>query len=245
MAVNFNLGNDTGYFPFKPSYLASSLRKLIANGDLRQGSVFLDIGGGAGWPVIEAAEAGLNAYAIEINKKLVEDGKNNIKNARKNKLISPDTSCEIIEGSYFPEEYIECRKKGQTIATKYENGVFTWVVCGELIRGQFDDAKIKEVFYPVATSPDHYELLGIGLDDVDIFFSYTWGIELPSQLELFSKYGKKDAVMLSVAARSLIKHEDLMKDLGLKYEEFADYYPSCVQRPAYRYNKIQKIMKHF
>lgn len=54
--------------------------------------------------------------------------------------------------------------------------------------------------------------------DVAIFFSYSWGIELPSQLEIFSRYASADAVFLNETAAEPEKHEELLEKLGLQQE---------------------------
>ncbi len=58
----------------------------------------------------------------------------------------------------------------------------------------------------------------VALQYEDIFFSYAWGIELPSQLEIFSRYAASDALFLNETAAEPEKHEELLTRLGLEQE---------------------------
>ena len=137
--------------------------------------------------------------------------------------------CSVVQGSYYPQEYIQRRASGSAVTLAHED-MFWQLLPGDggatLWPFSYEDAKKDRVFHPVATKPDPYKRLGISLSTVDVFFSYTWGPELPSQLELFSLYANPSAIFLNETAEEPYHHPQLLEELGLQQEMLREW-----QRP--------------
>ncbi len=203
---------STGFVPYISGVLGTYLRKLIESGSLNPGSNFLDLGAGRAERLLEAAESGLDAYGIEITPALVEAA--NIKiEAAKGRLNG--RACKVTEGSYYPRDYIELREKGQAFALEYEREFFD--------RHESLQAQKDRIFHPVASVNDPFEELGIAFSEVDAFWSYTWGPELASQIEILSMFAKTGAFLLNVSAnhplcKQLLDELNLVERLGLSRE---------------------------
>ncbi|MBI4162550.1 MAG: hypothetical protein HY513_02610, partial [Candidatus Aenigmarchaeota archaeon] len=107
---------------------------------------------------------------------------------------------------------IELRERGKAVALEYE----------ELPRGRHEDEFYRRVFHPVASDKNPFEELGIGLSDIDVFWSFPWYEQVPSQLEIFSRYAKQGAIFLSGRDYGITKELELVKRLGLRKTEWSN-----------------------
>ena len=216
--MNSTKSSYTGFIPYPASVFRSLLTYLIRSGEVLPGSTFLDLGAGEGGLVMEAVDLGLHGFGIEIHPRLVREGKIRTENERIR--FSRNTRCELAEGSYYPPEYIELRDQGRAVALDYEDGIF-WRQHpdGTTLFQHFYPTERRELFHPVVSEPNPFRVLGIGLQDIDLFFSYTWGIQLPSILELFSLYARGGSVLLNVTSTFPERHEELVKRLNLTIED--------------------------
>ncbi|MBI4162551.1 MAG: hypothetical protein HY513_02615 [Candidatus Aenigmarchaeota archaeon] len=191
----------TGFAAYRSGVLGDYLKEMIQSGALKPGSMFLDLGAGKAARLLEAAENGLEAYGIEINPSLVI--------ASKRKLSSVSNladRCRIAQGSYYPADYIGLRIAGKALALEYEEK--------HCIHSSTSSRSGSIIFHPVATEKDPFIELGIAFSDIDVFFSYTWDLELASQLEIISRYARTGAILLNAPTNHDLCQR-LLDELGL------------------------------
>ena len=217
---------ETGYVSMMPWQLFESLSALLKKGEISRG-LFLDLGSGLGVNIVTAAYMGFKAYGIEINEALFQGSRELISHLKSRSLLS--NYCVAAYGSYFPNAYIDLRKKGESIAVKYEKSDL-WL----------QDAR-RDVLFPKANKVDIYQQLGISFNDFDVFFCYNWPYQIPSILEMFSLYAKKDAVLLTQSVSGFKGFQEIIKYLGLNLE--AIYYND--EQTGITRNYLYKISKKF
>jgi hypothetical protein len=234
----------TGFHPYDyPPKLKKILKGLLEEGALKEGDIFLDLGAGKGTPMRIAASKGFRAYGIDLNETVVDEGVEEIRVARETGEIPRDAVCELVQGSYFPKEYIALRESGKSIAVLYESGnFFTHFPGGEHLFLPYDPDEKRERFHPVSSDNSPYENLGIRLQEVDLFFSYTWGPELPSQLELFSKFASPEAIFVNHWARFPENGTRLIEELGLFYETISVW--PIIEMQAYSQRSLEAVLKN-
>lgn len=207
--------NDfTGFveYPFK---LTENIDFLIKKRIIKKSDNFLDLGSGLGTQVITSAKLGLNSYGIELNNRVYNKSMNKINELRKNNLLPKNSICNIALGSYYPKEYIDFRKNNKSIAIPYESGIFIPLTNLGMNR-IFTKKEIDNWFFPTFTDPSPYDKLKIKLNEIDVLFSYTWGPEIASQLEMFSIFCKKGCIFLLDSYTRHEKLDELIKKLNLK-----------------------------
>ncbi|MFH1916084.1 MAG: hypothetical protein ABIJ21_02365 [Nanoarchaeota archaeon] len=211
--------NTTGYHPYPTSLARETFDELLANGVIHSGMTFLDLGAGRGNIAQIALEKGLEAFGIELDMKLIRDA----------------DPTRIARGSYYLPEYIQLREEGKTLAQTYEAGLPQYGVSQEKpFRFQ-----AHNIFHPVIEN-QAYDQLGIPFFNFNIIFSYTWGIELPSQLEMFSLFANQHAIMLNANAQDPIRLENLLSETNLTMEviKFREK-----QFPYYPHPSIRTVRK--
>ena len=213
---DFESGGHKAYVPYPRDTFEKGMRTCFDNGFISRGAVFLDLGAGKGRIVREAAHLGLRAYGIEYHAELVSASDLKIADAQRFGEIQKDRICRVVQGSYYPPDYIRLRAQGQAVALHHEDRFFDGITSDELSCFSFPRKTRARVFYPIASDHDPFAALGIAWHDVSVFFSYTWGVEFPSQLEIFSRYAAPGAVFLNETAAEPEKHEDLLEALGLQ-----------------------------
>ncbi len=203
-------GWSKGYVPYPLDAFEKGIEKCLRRGYVSSGTIFLDLGAGKGRLVIKAARHGFHAYGIEYHEQYVSAFEENISLAHLSAALKQDTICRVVQGSYYPKEYVALRDRGEAIALSYED---------KFSPTSFPLEKRKCVFHPVASDPNPFTVLGIALQEVLVFFSYTWGVELPSQLELFSRYAHPQAIFLNETAQEPEQKHELLDALGLQQEK--------------------------
>ncbi|MBI5003257.1 hypothetical protein HZC31_07775 [Candidatus Woesearchaeota archaeon] len=221
---------NNGYYPYASNTLSCGLQKCINRGLVPSAPVFLDLGAGKGEIVFRAAREGFHSYGIEFHQDFVDSAWRMISLKKLHDELPETTRCSVVQGSYYPQKYIERRASRSAVALAHED-MFWQLLPGDgggtIFPFSYEDAKKDRVFHPVSTKPDPYKRLGISLSTVDVFFSYTWGPELPSQLELFSLYAKPSAIFLNDTAEEPYHHPQLLEELGLQQEMLLEW-----QRPS-------------
>ncbi len=215
---DFESGGHKSYVPYPRDAFHQGIRKCFDKGVISSGTTFLDWGAGKGRLLIEAARLGFHAYGIEYHQELVSAAEREIADARRSGAFGDESICRVVQGSYYPKEYIALRAQGQAVALQHEDRFFDGITSDQLTCFSFPSKKKARVFYPVASEHDPFVALGIAWHDVSVFFSYTWGIELPSQLEIFSRYAAPGAIFLNETAAEPEKHQELLDALGLQQE---------------------------
>jgi hypothetical protein len=202
-------GTETGFAPSDADDFASCLTDLLHRKIIAEDDSLLELGAGFGHLMITAARARIPSYGIEYHPGLAARGRIDI---RRQELFVP---CKLVQGSYYLAEYIRLRQQGQTRAPFFEHGAFVDNPFSPRITTPFSDDLTDHVYHLEATIPDPYSLLGIGFHKFDVFFSYTWGIELPSILEQYARYAQEDAIFLNHSAFYPVEHKRMLKDIGL------------------------------
>jgi|GEM_PF-4024154 len=189
---------DTGFVPFEPEYALEAFYHLLGQGRLRPGARLLDLGAGTGNIVAVAAVAGLNADGIEIDKGLVYRARRKIKTLRSQGLLPAEVSTHVVWGNYLPQEYFTAHRKGESIASRYED-------------------RPLPPRWRTHHGGDPYGTLGAEPSSFDSFFCYAWQQQVPSVCEFFSRYARPDAVLLCAAWDLPERHEEMLRKLGLEY----------------------------
>lgn len=187
----------TGYLPFEPEYALEALRHLRASGAVSPGAAFLDLGAGTGNIVATAAYAGLKGYGIELDAWLVERAHATFGSLRARGLLAPGALARIAAGNYFPRAYFEAHRQRRSIAATFEEA-------------------LSPAAWTASPTTDPYAELGISLADVDVFFCYAWTQQVPSVWELFSRYARPDALLLTAAWQLPARAGLLRERLGLE-----------------------------
>lgn len=137
--------------------------------------VFLELGCGVGLNHVIAKKLGLtSSYGIDINPKLIEESNRNLTLVLERGLL-PNCNPPVYKwGNFFTEEQLET------------------------IHSELDDIAHKHLIldnpYP---GSDVYEQLGIGFDEVDLFYMYPWhGKDLDYFRRFFREQAKKGALLL-------------------------------------------------
>lgn len=220
-----------GYVPYSVTAFSNAMQKCLDRQLTASGDTFLDLGAGEGKIVMAAARYGFRAHGIEFHPELVILAQEEIQTARRCSSLASNAICQIVKGSYYPAEYIQRRESGDAVALAHEH-VFWQLFPGSGGSGisafSYETDKKNRIFRPVATTPNPYSVLGISLPVVDIFFSYTWGPELPSQLEMFSLYAKPSALFINETAEEPHHHQELLEELDLRQEMLREW-----QRPSH------------
>ncbi len=233
------------------SHLTRHFDRLFRFGILREGSSFMDWGAGDARCIIAAANSGFRAYGIEINREVFGRGIENIRISKSDEdsddrhlrgmNLGGDSVCELVEGSFYPRDYVEGRGNGG-IAARYESGRFlkhhpsgreSRYSAWDESRG---DENLSDRFLLDFSERDPYDALGLDIGAVEVFFSYSWGPEIPSQLELFRNYAHEDSKLLIDCAGIPEDLEGLAGELGLhitnvdlRYEENWGFYKQSLK----------------
>lgn len=206
----------TGFCPYSQMDFLEVIRSPNEKSSDSEKPIFLDLGSGLGGKVAIASHFGHRAYGIELNSVLVKMGKNKlIRKLKRDRSLEQGSICRIAQGSYFPQEYVDMRESGDSVAMWFEQndkGIRTF----DKGKTRSDLMGLGKIFHPEASPEDPYTQLGIGLEDVDVFFGYLWEVQIPSVLEIFSRYAKEDAVLYFDAPVQLAKMNKLSRELGLK-----------------------------
>lgn len=222
--------NSTGVIGYNRDAIITELDYLTNRKLIRQGSSFLDLGSGIGYNPSIAAHMDFESYGIELNKFLSEIISPALISMLREKGLLQDNIPRIIWGSYYPEEYIERRKRGKSLALEEEKlkdtrGLPLWSSASGYLYPEM------KIFFPVGNARDIYKDLGKPISDIDIFFLYAWMEQIPSVLEMFHLYAKEDATLLMYLFRvpermpAFLDHLDLTadhNDLSSQYEGLAE-----------------------
>lgn len=183
------------HVPSQPIELVTLIEANEREGIIRKGQRVIEQGSGTGFAAILFNYRGYNVVGYELNRFLVE-GSNELKERLLAKgLINSDLECEFRHGSYFPAQYPEVirRQRANRIPTSKDVGAiidpqefdFLHIVPGTLTTGE--------------------------LRTYDIFYAYPWRVQMPSLVELFSLYARKDALLLFMLAGWPPKMDDVLK----------------------------------
>jgi len=164
-----------------------------ASGLIKPGQRVIDLGSGSGSALMMWAYRGYDVTGIELHSELVKSSRKIISNA--NGLFGD--RIRIFTGSYYPAEYIKLREHNQSQAKELEHAIHT------------SDA---DRFHPVSDGADVYFRNNFSLKDMDVWYAYTWSIQSPSILEMFSLYARDDAVLCLVGGFE----EQWLKQFSLK-----------------------------
>lgn len=165
--------------------------------DISKSKSFLDLGSGLGSKVIIANHIGMPAYGIEINDILHHSSK--VIRGRVKKSISRKP-CELIHGSYFPNNYVILRDFNASVAQEFEG----------------DEPPSRQEFVPKGNPNDIYDANDIDLSKVGIFYRYGWGADIPSTMEMFSLFGAEDSLLISSSSHYPDRLPELLDRLNLK-----------------------------
>jgi SAM-dependent methyltransferase len=137
--------------------------------------VFLELGCGVGLNPVIASELGLkSSYGVEINPRLIEEANRNLALALEKGLLSNGNPPVYKLGNFFT--------KGQLEIIKRELGGYEY------------KHLILDNPYP---GSDVYEQLGVGFDEVDVFYMYPWyGKDFGYFLRFFREHAKEGALLL-------------------------------------------------
>lgn len=235
---NNTMGNygETGYYPMNLFSLCASMHYFKENGIIKEKDKFIDLGSGFGNAVLSAAHHGLDSYGIEFQPALAKGSNALFANLKEKGIIKQNTICKVENGSYFPNHYIEFRNSPAeiSIAKEYEKKI-------DSNMRDFEKKFAERVFKPVSSSVDIYEKLGVQLNEIDVFYCYCYEKNVPSVLEMFSLYSKKDSFMILNSAGN---PEELKKEL---FEEFN--LKEIKFEGEYEYEKVHsvpfsRIVKH-
>ncbi|NQU98172.1 hypothetical protein HQ533_01790 [Candidatus Woesearchaeota archaeon] len=205
---------DTGYWRSDLEILSRKLKYLIRKKIIQPGDTFLDLGSGLGLPDVLAAHFGLNSYGIEINSVLQQSSEILIEVARNHNFIPPEVTCKTTNGSYYPNEYMDLRESGETVAQKYEMITVPPSWHNVSNKKYFENGHV----YVKRDTEEAYKELGLDFSEVDVFYSYIWPPQLPSILEIFSLYSKDDATMINICPWAPINPKGLLNELNLDYQ---------------------------
>jgi SAM-dependent methyltransferase len=147
---------------------------------LPQGATILDLGSGTGSALLAWAAMGHSVIGIELNRDLFAFSREIANLAQE--FLDPGITVKLIHASYYPEDYIQRRKDGQT-----------WSVSQEPVSVQ------KELMFlhPVST-PGMSAAVTDALSAADIWYSFAWMCQVPSVMELFMDYAKPSALLVIV-----------------------------------------------
>ncbi len=158
----------------------------------------LELGSGSGSSALIWSYKGYSVTGIELHPGLASTSREMLSHYARLQSVP----VRIIEGSYYPKDYIDARNRGlHTYITQLEN-----------IYDQRKPLKdIAQTFMPVC-SEDVYLREGIRISDFDIIQGFFWPYQLPSVCDIFIKYAHKDAKLFAVSAQN----HTIALEMGLK-----------------------------
>lgn len=162
-----------------------------ADGAIRQGQTVLDMGSGSGSSSLIWASRGYDVTGIELDKRLFDCSCRSFEQILQ--TLPLRGSVTLRHGSYFPEEYIALRESGHSSVLRYEAD----------IRNRFG-AVMSDVLHIV---PGNL----VDISHVDILYAYAWPIQVPSILEMFSRFALRGSILVLVGEMP----DDLLETLGL------------------------------
>lgn len=173
-AFKEEFGNDPLASEFRFSNCITKLERAL---EIAQTTdlVFLELGCGVGLNPVIAKKIGLkSSYGIDINPRLIEEANRNLALAVERGLLPNSNPPVYAWGNFFTKEQLET------------------------IRRELGDTDHKHLIlenpYP---GSDVYEQLGIGFDEVDIFYMYPWyGKDFDYFLRFFREEAKKGAFFM-------------------------------------------------
>ncbi len=207
----YPLGID-GWVPiqYRDGNMAMGLWDVISRGErlhlICPGQTILDMGSGSGSSSIIWAHRGYNVIGVELNNQLYKHSRQGIRNYQKS--FGNNGDINIIQGSYYPESYIQKRKKGKSLAVQIED---------EILKDKYAKEAHKPRFHPVCET-DIYTKYNIDLKKIDIFYAYKYKLQSPSVIEMFQIYSKVDAILCVIGlVDDIVNRFDLEKDVRYCY----------------------------
>jgi SAM-dependent methyltransferase len=186
------------WLPIKIEKLWDNIRSAESKGIISPDEKVLELGSGNGSALMTWAYKGYDVTGIEIDPVLAEYS---IEALSKHKRFLKNPNVKVIEGSYYPEGYIKYREtspENQTVALE-----------NKFVKG-FDHPAGGYFF--LECKQDVYAKNNISLKDFDIIYAYLWKFQMPSVIEMFKKYAKKDAKLFLLGPDA----EEIAPMLGLK-----------------------------
>ncbi len=191
--------------PYRDNNASMGLWDIISRGEeldlIRPGQTILDMGSGSGTSSIIWGHRGYIVIGIELYPELVRYSQQGIRKYKE--LFGKEGDIRIVEGSYYPESYIEKRKNGDSAAIQIENDILS-------------DEYARETHQPrlhLVCETDIYKEYNIDIKEIDIFYAYKYKLQAPSILEMFRLYSSKDAILCIIG-----NVDDMVERFGLEKE---------------------------
>lgn len=155
-------------------------------GIISPGQNVLELGSGNGSALMTWAHKGYNITGIEIQHALANYSKEAL---LKHRQLLGKSKARIIEGSYYPQGYVEHRE-----ANPFSDARL------------LEEKLLSERGYTISDCPhlmikcweDVYDKHNFSIWDFDIIYAYLYNIQVPSVVDVFKKYAKYDAKLFLI-----------------------------------------------
>ena len=195
----------TGFYSISHIELNREIENALSEGILKGNESVIELGSGLGLSSLVWAANGFNINGMEIDQELYSQSQIMLADLSHQKVLNGE-AIKLVQGSYFPIEYIEFRKKHATKTLTLEND-FSYTRL----------ARNNEVFFPIQNNPELYnDKFGKNYSDFDITYAYIWDLQTPSTLEMFALLSKKEAILAGKFAIETKDLKNMIKYFGLE-----------------------------
>ena len=183
-------------------WIWDSIQNAENKGIISPGQKVLELGSGDGSVLMVWTYKGYDVTGIEIQPALA---RYSIEALSKHKKLLANPRARIIEGSYYPQEYLEYREA---------NPMSDSIVLEERLLSERRYTPSDCPYLMIRCCEDVYEKHNFSLRDFDIFYAYLYSSQIPSVADIFKRYAKYDAKLFLVTDDS--EAQEIAPQLGLK-----------------------------
>lgn len=152
--------------------LPGIIKKEEELGYMQKGQTIIDMGSGNGSAAYILAHYGYKVIGLEIDTELYQ-----LAILAKEKYPAlKNLNVQFFNTSYYPKDYQESKKTKKLTQLYYHNY----------------HSKLEQY---ICTSDTEHD---IDLQNIDIFYAYAWSFQYPAIFEIFTKYARNDAKLITL-----------------------------------------------
>ncbi|MFT4303746.1 MAG: hypothetical protein ACMXYG_04215 [Candidatus Woesearchaeota archaeon] len=179
----------SNFIPFPTEDFQKMLDELLIKGIINQQQNFVELGHGIGLNLVIASNYFRNVYGIELNSHLEKTTTQIIK-----KYGNKNSNIQHVSGNYITEEFRQLHEEKKTLTSTLWEEDITYRALQKLHKDY------------TMHGEDGFKLLDMPMNEFDVFYAFTWGVELPSIIESIALFGKHGSILLNATAS---KFQDL------------------------------------
>lgn len=192
-------GENVSSKPADITVLDIMLEWIEKQGLIRPGQNVIDLGSSIGISTILFDSRGYSSTGYEVSKTEFNRSIDMRHEAKKLGLTKSKRSPKFVNGSYFPQEYVDLRDQNNSIALGVE----------ERFQDSWSEVFSDLEFIAGNLTPDD-------LRDFDIFYAYPSDRHYPALLEFFALYAPDDGVFIHALGAEMFPYMDILGEFRLE-----------------------------